>query len=264
MTCMLQALEQTGSEQESGSKSKVDAPQSSGSTMEPKEEGQPNSGATRKQVPLHGSVSAALEENILVGRDSDADKVIDLVLADTRNEYVCVYGVDGIGKTAFIRSICQNEKLHGMFERIATLNVPDPLNYHDFLRTVKRKLDPKKKRTDAFTRNKGNMRMDERAGNVPLPDRRSKGNLIIIDDVSSKKELDVIKPALLEPQINMSRVIITTREPSVAELFDRTRHDLKALQDGYPLELFKKKVLSSTLPHCCATFSFGYNGIDAL
>ncbi|CAL5000829.1 unnamed protein product [Urochloa decumbens] len=120
-----------------------------------------------------------------------------------------------------------------MFERIATFNMRDPFSYHEFLKTAKHKLDPKKKKTDAFRiRNKGN---------VSLPDQRSKVNLIVLDDVSSKKDLDAIEPALLDPQINMSRVIITTREPSFAELFQR-RHNLKPLKDEDALKLFEKKV----------------------
>lgn len=232
---MLQGLEQSGTnptEMNQGVRSNSKgAGESSGSTVQT-EEGQPN----------RESMSAALEESWLVGRDSEASEIIEQVLAAKSQEYVCVLGSGGVGKTALVKNICQNQRLRVMFEMVAWVTMQDPFTHHEFTRTVKQKLAPKKKKTKAFSTlpsQVNNKRTDEKGASS---DKRSKGNLIVLDNVSSKKDWDRIKLALLEAQINFSRVIVTTREPSVAKLCERS-YNLLPLRDGNALELFKKKVL---------------------
>ncbi|KAJ1255247.1 hypothetical protein BS78_K271700 [Paspalum vaginatum] len=225
-------LEQNGSQKEAGSSSKV-AGESSGSTMEQKK-GLHSSGATSEQV--HESLAAVLEENILVGRESDESNLIGIIQKNKSKGHVCVFGGAGIGKTALVKSVCQSEKLSGMFERIVWVTMPDPSDYHESNRTVKLKSDLKKKRTDAFrSANKVQRRTDEKDSSP------AKGNLIVIDDVSSKKDYDIIKSALLDPQSNMSQVIIITRDSSIAGSCDH-HLPLESLEYEDAFELFRKKV----------------------
>ncbi|KAF8758147.1 hypothetical protein HU200_010664 [Digitaria exilis] len=179
------------------------------------------------------SMSVALEENRLVGRDSDESELIELVLSAKTKECISVCGLGGVGKTALVKSICQSQRLRGMFEMVAWIPMQEPFNFHEFTRTVEHKLTPNKKKILPTKRTDGK--------DTNLPDKSPKGNLIVLDDVSSKKDWARIKSALLEDRFNMSRVIITTREPSVDKLCERS-HNLKPLRDGDALQLFRKKV----------------------
>lgn len=196
---------------------------------------QPSSGAKGRMQDSRESMSVALEENRLVGRDSDESELIELVLSAKTKECISVCGLGGVGKTALVKSICQSQRLRGMFEMVAWIPMQEPFNFHEFTRTVEHKLTPNKKKILPTKRTDGK--------DTNLPDKSPKGNLIVLDDVSSKKDWARIKSALLEDRFNMSRVIITTREPSVDKLCERS-HNLKPLRDGDALQLFRKKVLS--------------------
>lgn len=119
-------------------------------------------------------------------------------------------------------------------------------SYHEFINTLKQQLDSKRKKTDTF-------RLPNRTNNRTS----AKGILLVLDAVPSKKDWDVIKSALPVLQDKVSQVIITTRDPSIAKLCEKS-YNLPPLQDGYLLELFKKKVSSTcTLPqnyyHCTSS-----------
>lgn len=202
------------------------------------------SGATRKQVDE--LISAALEENSLVGREADASKVINLLLTAESQECIVVYGVDGIGKTALVKSICQSQELSRKFERPAWFPVQDTFNRDEFIRTVTKQFMDSKKAPYPFNINIANKWTDiivGRSSNMPQPDAgSSKGLLLILDDVSSMKQLQRIRLALSDARISISRVIIITNEREIAKNYTKG-HELQPLKPECAFELFEKKVL---------------------
>lgn len=91
---------------------------------------------------------------------------------------------------------------------------------------------------DPFSSNMANKRT-----NVPSPDvGSSKGHLLILDDVLSMKQLPQINLALDEARINISRVIIITKDPDIAKDYNKGHKVLEPLQSERAFELFQNKV----------------------
>jgi hypothetical protein len=219
--------------------------------------------AKKQAVDRRDSMSVALEENRLVGRDIDASKLIELVRSDD-GEFVAVYGASRVGKTALVRSICQSKVLRGTFERLAWFTMRYPFNREEFTDAIQKELsrsaaaaaDPKKKPTDAFySKPMANRRAAAGAATTTAAAAAGKGrDLIVVDDVSSKDELERIRLALQGIETGNSRrsrrVVIITREGGVAaaSLFDN-KYKLLPLEKRTHLSFSTRRYDDDPHPH---------------
>lgn len=186
--------------------------------------------------------------------------------------YVAVFGASRVGKSALVRSVCQSGRLRGTFDQIAWFTVRYPFNRNEFTTTVERQLglspDGHPTAVDGLQQisklmNKRRTTADDgplrRAGGGGKQGRRNH-NLLVVDDVSSKDELDRIKLALHAAQLGVSRVIVITREPTVAQLFHKEdKYEILPLKPRDALHLFNKKlenVPSALLQHFTLCSSF--------
>ncbi|OEL28724.1 putative disease resistance protein [Dichanthelium oligosanthes] len=151
----------------------------------------------------------ALEESQLIGRDREKREVIQLIShRNERRQVISVWGMCGIGKTTLVRSVYGSRDLNGLFQKRAW-NKLATMAIEDLIQESIRLLEGHK-------------------------------YLVVLDDILSIAEWDLILPFLPEEN-SSSRIIITTREECVATRSSR-EYKLRPLQDEPLLDIFKEKV----------------------
>ena len=177
-------------------------------------------------------------EDVVVGRSTEKQKVIDLVghPNDSHSfKVISVWGMGGIGKTTLVRSVYRSQQLGGWKRAWAT--ALRPFNPEALLRNLALQLRIK---IEQRKKNIGGMKYDEVASELSRL-LGVQNCLIVLDDLSSTEEWDSIIHILAKSK----RIIVTTREKFVAKHCSQDDHNmysLKGLEDAVALDLFKKKV----------------------
>ncbi|CAD6255508.1 unnamed protein product [Miscanthus lutarioriparius] len=192
----------------------------------------------------------ALIDDVLVGRKTEKSIVIDLIgqPMDMQGcKVISVWGMGGLGKTTLVRSIYRSQELGGW--KRAWVTALRPFNPEVLIRTLALQLltdDPTvANETKQERKNLATMRLDD------LPEKLSQlleehECLIVLDDLSSTKEWDLIRGQLAKAK----RIIVTTRENSVARYCsggDMNTHQLQVLHQEEALALFMKKVFKDNV-----------------
>lgn len=144
----------------------------------------------------------------------------------------------GLGKTALARSIYEKRDTFGIFNMYAWLTLSRSFKLEEVLRNLIVELEK------AGLTRKENLKTMNTEDLIKELNRllHNENYLIVLDNVSSIEDWNILIQLFQDEQCT-SRIIVTTRDRSVAELCSRENmYKLEALKDDDALELFKKKV----------------------
>nr|XP_015624840.1 disease resistance protein RPM1 [Oryza sativa Japonica Group] len=169
-----------------------------------------------------------------IGREMEKSHLIQLVSQNCENHHIIsIWGMIGIGKTSFIRSVYESKEITSMFEQYAWVTILHPFNLHDFVTSLAQELDAH----DFSLLGNGVQKSEE---SIKASKRRCP---LVLDDVLSIEEWSLIQPHL--PNETNTKIIVTTREASIAEHCSVTYkniYKLEGLKEDAALALFKNKV----------------------
>ncbi|WVZ91923.1 hypothetical protein U9M48_038034 [Paspalum notatum var. saurae] len=198
----------------------------------------------------------ALEESQLIGRENEKSDMIELIVNSKDASVISVWGMGGLGKTTLVKDVYQSQKLIGLFEKRACVTVMRPFILKDLLKSLIMQINAEsfgKKAANDFgwgsSRNKiALMEVDELIKEV-ASHLEGKRCLIVLDDLSSTAEWEQIRHSF--PKLdNTSRIIVTTREQSIAKHCSKNQdniYKLQVLKDKDALDLFTKKVFKKAI-----------------
>lgn len=156
-----------------------------------------------------------------------------------------MWGMGGIGKTTLVKCVYQSQKIIDMFEKTVCVMVMRPFNIKELLKSLILQL------LDVAIDFGGRIRKELTVMGVETLMKelarllQGKRCLIVLDDLSSTAEWDLIKQSFPKME-NTSRVIVTTREEKIAKHCSVKRENiykLKILEDKDALDLFTRKVV---------------------
>ncbi|GKV43427.1 hypothetical protein SLEP1_g50717 [Rubroshorea leprosula] len=183
---------------------------------------------------------SSLLEDMVLGRDSDKEAILQRLLEDGGNlkqDFVIpIVGMGGLGKTTLARLIYNDKRLEGKFNFKAWVCVSDEFDVARITRTILEQITRKKCVFDDFS----------------LLQEELKGNLsgckffLVLDDVWNKEygQWDVLKRPFMSGALG-SKIIVTTRNKDVGMMMrgDDGIYKLELLQDDACLPLFTQHAL---------------------
>ncbi|CAL5004985.1 unnamed protein product [Urochloa decumbens] len=206
-----------------------------------------------KSLTRAKTIGNAFYESQLIGREKEKSDLIKLILNKLGQQFsvISVWGMGGIGKTILVKDVYQGQDLISMFEKRVFVTVMRPFILKDLLKSIVMQLagadSSKKKEAIDFvggTRNKVATLEAEKLIEELARLLEGKKCLIVFDDLSCTAEWDIIVQSF--PKLdNTSRIIITTREESIAKHCSKKQENiyrLKVLDHSDALDLFTRKV----------------------
>uniref|UniRef100_A0A0D9Y0B8 NB-ARC domain-containing protein n=1 Tax=Leersia perrieri TaxID=77586 RepID=A0A0D9Y0B8_9ORYZ len=187
-----------------------------------------NNSADGKSLTRMQTMVAAFRESDLIGRASQKEEIIELILKDSQHHrIISLWGMGGIGKTALIQDVYRSAEVQGIFDKLACATIMRPFNPKDLLTSLMNQLQ-----------NTGTSLADILEG---------KKYLIVLDDLLFTAEWDAIKLHFPAGETG-SRIIVTTRHENVAEYCSgdqkENMYKLDILADTDAENLLMKKVVS--------------------
>ena len=197
------------------------------------------------------TMSCVPEESQLIGRRKEKSDIIELIREQARTqqfEVIALWGMGGLGKTTLIKEVQQRKEVNDMFDKHAFVTVLRPFKLQELLRTLVVQLDARK---EALNFQGDTQTKVDSMGVVQLTEvlvRRSEKNscLIVLDDVSSTTEWDLVLPILVAMKTSSLVVVITTRREDIAKHCckkSRFIRLLNRLEEKDAFNLFTEKVL---------------------
>ncbi|CAM0908459.1 unnamed protein product [Alopecurus aequalis] len=168
--------------------------------------------------------------HLLVGRESRMKELAKYPAKARVNSppVMSVWGIAGVGKTALVKNLFYNIVLHSkQYDDYFWVDVSHPFNMRDLYLNLLSDFHSEKDPTEECHRILQNARC-----------------LIVIDDLRSTKEWDLIHAALV-PKNSKSVIIVITTEASIAKHCTNNEDlvfNVKALEEAASFELFKKQV----------------------
>ncbi|GLU07349.1 hypothetical protein SLE2022_243100 [Rubroshorea leprosula] len=192
------------------------------------------------KVATKGLPESSLLEDMVLGRDSDKEAILQRLLEDGGNlkhDFVIpIVGMGGLGKTTLARLIYNDKRLEGKFDLKAWVCVSDEFDVARITRTILEQVTRKKCVFDDFD----------------LLQEELKGNLsgckffLVLDDVWNQEygQWDVLKRPFMSGAPG-SKIIVTTRNKDVGMMMrgDHGIYKLELLQDDACLPLFTQHAL---------------------
>ncbi|XBI43279.1 hypothetical protein VPH35_108069 [Triticum aestivum] len=199
------------------------------------------------------SRTLALADEVLCGRETEKSILIKLVSHPDNDQgckVISVWGMGGLGKTTLVRSIYRSQQL-GSWKR-AWATALRPFNPEVLLRDLAMQLQDTIQEGPAGLTATGTQKKSISVLKLQdLKDElarvlKSKRCLVVLDDISSTSEWDLVKSCL----DNAGRIIVTTRQKNVAKKCsreDKNMYCLEGLKDDDALDLFIKKVFKDNI-----------------
>uniref|UniRef100_A0ACD5Z8Z2 Uncharacterized protein n=1 Tax=Avena sativa TaxID=4498 RepID=A0ACD5Z8Z2_AVESA len=176
----------------------------------------------QERLTRANTMSCVLEEFQLIGRGKEKSDIIELIReqASTKQfEVIALWGMGGLGKTTLVKDVQQRKEVSDMFGKQAFVTVLRPFKLEELLRTLAGQLDARK----GAMHFAGDTQKSIASMGVPeltkVLVRLSEGNscLIVMDDLSSATEWDLIFPCLDAMKNPSLVVVITTRREDIAK-----------------------------------------------
>nr|BAD61962.1 putative Pib [Oryza sativa Japonica Group] len=161
-------------------------------------------------VPTPKHVDWSGKNRLIIGRDSEVDKLFNLIKDRSHTNtphVVSVWGIPGTGRTALVSNVYYRCYYDTQFDRQTTVNMPQPYNLRGFCRCllvsgldsglslIQRREDPIQQCREILHRDRC---------------------LVIIDEVHSKEDWDSITDANLITATSKSCIVVITTQESVA------------------------------------------------
>jgi len=199
-----------------------------------------NEKVVRKSFTRIGTITGALMESQLVGREKEKSDLVNLISKQDEPMVISVWGMGGLGKTTLVKEIYQRQELGGLFEKRACVTIMRPFVLQEILESLAMQLD-------ADSVGLGTQKVTGTEALIEVLDKvlARKRCLIVLDDLSSIREWDMIIQSFPKME-SASRIIITTREENIARHCSQKPENiykLKVLEDSDALDLLTKKVL---------------------
>ena len=166
--------------------------------------------------------SSVVNESVMVGRNEDKDRLLDVLVSDCGTSrynnlgVVAILGMGGVGKTTLAQLVYNNEKVEQHFDLKAWVCVSEDF---DVVRIAKSLLESVVRNTTSVNSNVwGSNNLDILQVEL-MKHLKNRRFLFVLDDIWNDNYLDWDQ--LITPLINgenVSKVIITTREEKVAEV----------------------------------------------
>uniref|UniRef100_A0ACD6A012 Uncharacterized protein n=1 Tax=Avena sativa TaxID=4498 RepID=A0ACD6A012_AVESA len=160
-----------------------------------------------------------LKNSLLVGRGPQMNELRGYIAKTYANypSVLSLWGIPGVGKSNLVKSLYHDEVLHGKnFDNYYWVDLSHPLNLRDFYSSLPPDFHPQDQ------------------------------CLIVLDDVRSKEDWDLIHPSLVYKN-SRSIIIVITTEASIARYCANNEdlvYNVKALEATASFNLIKMKVLS--------------------
>ncbi|KAM0930237.1 hypothetical protein ACQ4PT_001000 [Festuca glaucescens] len=166
----------------------------------------------------------------LVGRETEMNELGNYTAKAcfSNSRVVSVWGIAGIGKSALVRNLYYDFMLHSdQFNMYSWVDVSHPFNLRDFSRSLisdhQSQKDPIKECCELLSK---------------------RHCLVVIDDLRSKEEWDLIQAALVSKS-STSVIIVITTESSIATYCTNNEEqvfNVKGLEADAAMDLFRKEV----------------------
>ena len=178
--------------------------------------------ALRGRVSRRTPSSSVVNESVMVGRNADKDRLLDVLVSDCGTSrynnlgVVAILGMGGVGKTTLAQLVYNDEKVEQHFDLKAWVCVSEDF---DVVRITKSLLESVVRNATSVNSNvweSNNLDILQVELMKHLKDKRIS---FVLDDIWNDNYLDWDQ--LITPLINgetVSKVIITTREEKVAEV----------------------------------------------
>ncbi|XP_047089913.1 disease resistance protein Pik-2-like [Lolium rigidum] len=171
-----------------------------------------------------------MKNSPLVGRETEMNELGSYTAKAcfSNSRVVSVWGIAGIGKSALVRNLYYDRILHsGQFKQYSWVDISHPFNLRDFSRSLI---------------------SDHHSEKDPIKECRellSQGQcLVVIDDLQSKEEWDLIQAALVS-RPSSSIIIVITTDATLATHCTKNEDqvfNVKGLQADAAMDLFRKEV----------------------
>jgi hypothetical protein len=171
-----------------------------------------------------------MKNSPLVGRETEMNELGSYTAKAcfSNSRVVSVWGIAGIGKSALVRNLYYDRILHSsQFKQYSWVDISHPFNLRDFSRSLI---------------------SDHHSEKDPIKECRellSQGQcLVVIDDLQSKEEWDLIQAALVS-RPSSSIIIVITTDATLATHCTKNEDqvfNVKGLQADAAMDLFRKEV----------------------
>jgi hypothetical protein len=203
-------------------------------------------GLTYERIPTCRKAVASnwMDQSTLVGRESQKNELRDY---QTRVRFkgwqvMSVWGIAGVGKSDLVRNLYYERMLKEdrMFDKYGWVHVSHPFNLRDFSRSLL---------LDIHSEAMGIKDPIEECHKL-LKEHQC---LVVIDDLQSVEEWDLIQPALVSRHSKSVIIVITTDERIATYCADDEEvvFNVKCLETEASFDLFKKEVCLTTRIFIC-------------
>uniref|UniRef100_A0A803LGR9 Uncharacterized protein n=1 Tax=Chenopodium quinoa TaxID=63459 RepID=A0A803LGR9_CHEQI len=198
-------------------------------------------GLKKERLNARETYSYVCEGDVMIGREEDKRKVIDVMLLNTTVEQqdgfvVSIVGIGGLGKTTLARQVYNDEMIVEKFPRKLWVCVSDDFNVKALVGQILAAVNPLIKQDQ--------MKLEELQTDL-RKELDGKRYLLVLDDVwneDSNKWLELRNVLIGGGRI--SGIVVTTRSKRVAEVVGSLyTHTLMGLSEDESLELLKKMAL---------------------
>lgn len=187
-----------------------------------------------------------MEKYPITGRESDMNELRQYTTKARFNSFhvISVWGIAGVGKSTLVRNLFCDRILHkALFENYGWVDVSHPFNLRDLCRNLLLNFHSKSLEAKEAASN-DTMRIKN-----PIQECRDLLDqhrcLVVIDDLQSKEEWDLIKAALLS-RSSKSVIIAITTEANIATCCadkEELVYNVKGLQANAAFDLFHQEVV---------------------
>uniref|UniRef100_K3YFW4 NB-ARC domain-containing protein n=1 Tax=Setaria italica TaxID=4555 RepID=K3YFW4_SETIT len=226
--------------------------------LENQSKGSKDRKVVRNNLTRIKTMTNALEESKLIGREKEASDVAGLISDKLGQQFlvISIWGMGGLGKTTLIKDVYQNQHLIGMFEKCVFVTVMRPFILKELLKSLIMQLhtESSEERRSIMDLRGGTRKELPTMGVEALIKEVARllegfKCLIVLDDLSSTTEWDMVVQSFPKME-NTSRIIITTREENIAKYCSEKQENiykLKILGDKDALDLFTRKVFKEAI-----------------